>query len=185
MVGDVSSHGIRAALVMALVMSASSIHAQSTDDPAEMLTKLLGTLADELESTEMFVSVFYAVLDPARGRLRYANAGHPHAFVVGTDGTTERLGALDTPLGMSDKALAARERNWSPNRDLLLVFTDGVSDARNRQDVRLGEGQVLELARALRAEPPATIVERVFAAVATHTGDAVRRDDLTLLVARS
>lgn len=185
MVGDVSSHGIRAALVMALVVSASSIHAQSTDDPAEVLTKLLGTLADELESTEMFVSVFYAVLDPARGRLRYANAGHPHAFVVGADGTAERLGALDPPLGMSGAALSARERSWSPNRDLLVAFTDGVTDARNRQDVRLGEAHVLELLRGLRSEAPAAIVDRVFAAVATHTGDAPRRDDLTLLVARS
>ncbi len=185
MVGDVSSHGIRAALVMALVMSASSIHAQSTADPAEMLTKLLGTLADELESTEMFISIFYAVLDPARGVLRYANAGHPHAFVIGADGATERLGALDTPLGMSPKPLGARERPWSPNRDLLLVFTDGVSDSRNRQDVRLGEQKVLDLAKTLRNEAPEVLVEKVFGAVATHVGDALRRDDLTLVVARS
>ena len=185
MIGDVSSHGIRAALVMALVMSASSIHAQSTADPAEMLAKLLATLRDELESTEMFISAFYVVVDPARGRIRYANAGHPHAFVVGVDGTVERLGALDPPLGMSPEQPSARERQWSPNRDMLLLFTDGVSDSRNRQDVRLGEQPVLDLVRSLRAEPPQTIVDRVFATVSTHAGDATRRDDLTLVVARS
>lgn len=185
MIGDVSSHGIRAALVMALVMSASAIHAQSTADPAEMLRKLLDTLRDELESTEMFISVFYAVVDPTRGVVRYANAGHPHAFIVGTDGSVERLGALDPPLGMSAEPPSARERPWSPNRDLMLLFTDGVSDSRNRQDVRLGEQRVLDLVRSLRSEPPQHIVERVFAAVRAHTGDAVRRDDLTLLVARS
>lgn len=185
MIGDVSSHGIRAALVMALVMSASSIHAQSTADPADVLDKLLGTLRDELESTEMFISLFYAVLDPVRGRLRYANAGHPHAFVVGADGSAERLGALDPPLGMSADRPSARERSWSPNRDLLLLFTDGVSDARSRQDVRLGEQRVIDLVRSLRTDPPATVLERVFAAVAAHAGDAPRRDDLTLVVARS
>ncbi|MGQ0649055.1 MAG: PP2C family protein-serine/threonine phosphatase [Gemmatimonadaceae bacterium] len=185
MIGDVSSHGIRAALVMALVMSASAIHAQSTADPAEVLRKLLDTLRDELESTEMFISVFYAVVDPTRGRVRYANAGHPHAFIVGADGSLERLGALDPPLGMSPKPQSACERQWSPNRDLMVLFTDGVSDSRNRTDVRLGEQRVLDLVRSLRDESPAIIVERVFAAVSAHVGDASRRDDLTLVVARS
>jgi sigma-B regulation protein RsbU (phosphoserine phosphatase) len=185
MVGDVSSHGIRAALVMALVMSASSIHAQATADPAEMLSKLLGTLADELESTEMFVSAFYAVIDPVRGRIRYANAGHPHAFVLGTDGSVERLGALEPPLGMCGKQLSARERAWSANRDVLLLFTDGIPDARNHQEVAFGEQRVIDLVRSLRDEAPQAVVDRVFAAVAGHAGDAPRRDDLTLLIARS
>ena len=185
MVGDVSSHGMRAALVMALVMSASSIHAQATEDPAEMLTQLLGTLADELESTEMFVTAFYAVIDPVRGRIRYANAGHPHAFVLGSDGTAERLGALEPPLGMSGAVFSARERPWSPNRDMLLLFTDGIPDARNHQELPFGEHRVTELARGLRGEAPPVVVDRIFAAVASHAGDAPRRDALTLLVARS
>jgi sigma-B regulation protein RsbU (phosphoserine phosphatase) len=185
MIGDVSSHGYRAALVMALVMSASSIHAQSSADPADMLSALLATLRDELESTEMFISLFYAVIDPMHGRLRYANAGHPHAFLITGDGAIERLGALDPPLGMSADRPTAREWAWNPMRDLLLLFTDGVSDARNRQDDRLGEEPVLQIAQSLRAEAPQTIVDRVFAAVRTHVGDAIRRDDLTLVVARN
>jgi sigma-B regulation protein RsbU (phosphoserine phosphatase) len=185
MIGDVASHGYRAALVMALVMSASSIHAQNSPDPAEMLSALLGTLRDELESTEMFISLFYAVIDPMNGRLRYANAGHPHAFVVGGDGSTQRLGALDPPLGMSADKPSARERAWNPMRDLLLLFTDGVSDARNRQDDRLGEEPILQLVRDLRTETPQTIVDRAFATVRQHVGDTARRDDLTLVVVRS
>lgn len=185
MIGDVSSHGYRAALVMALVMSASSIHAQNSPDPADMLSALLGTLRDELESTEMFISLFYGVLDPMNGRLRYANAGHPHAFVVTGEGSIERLGALDPPLGMSADRPTAREWAWNPRRDLLLLFTDGVSDARNRQDVRLGEEPVLQIVKNLREETPQTIVDRVFEAVGRHVVDAARRDDLTLVVARS
>lgn len=185
MIGDVSSHGYRAALIMALVMSASSIHAQSTVDPAEMLNALLATLREELESTEMFISVFYAVLDPARGTLRYANAGHPHAFVVSGDGSVERLAALDPPLGMSAQHPAAGERRWQAGQDLLLLFTDGISDARNRLDVRLGERKVLDVVRAARRERPELIVERVFGTLQAHAGDTIRRDDLTLLIARS
>jgi sigma-B regulation protein RsbU (phosphoserine phosphatase) len=185
MIGDVSSHGYRAALVMALVMSASSIHAQTTPDPAGMLSALLTSLRDELESTEMFISLFYAVIDPIRGRLRYANAGHPHAFVIRGDGGVERLVALDPPLGMSADPPTARDMTWNPMRDLLLLFTDGVSDARNRQDDRLGEEPILDLVRELRAESPPTILERLLGAVRQHVGDAARRDDRTLLVART
>jgi sigma-B regulation protein RsbU (phosphoserine phosphatase) len=170
---------------MALVMSASSIHAQTTPDPAGMLSALLTSLRDELESTEMFISLFYAVIDTIRGRLRYANSGHPHAFVVRGDGGVERLVALDPPLGMSADPPTARDMTWNPMRDLLLLFTDGVSDARNRQDDRLGEEPILELVRELRAESPPVILERLLGAVRQHVGDAARRDDRTLLVART
>lgn len=185
MIGDVSSHGYRAALIMALVMSASAIHAQTTVDPAEVLNALLATLREELESTEMFVTIFYAVLDPGRGTLRYANAGHPHAFLVNGDGAAERLAALDTPLGMGGTHPTAVERPWHAGTDLLLLFTDGISDARNRLDARLGEQVVLDIVRDSRREHPSVVVERIFDALRSHVGDAIRRDDLTLLVARS
>ena len=185
MIGDVSSHGYRAALVMALVMSASSIHSQSTADPAEMLTALLHTLRDELESTEMFVSVFYAVIDPRRGVLRYANTGHPHAFVIGADGAEERLAAINPPLGMSVEPLSARERPWNTGQDLLLLFTDGISDTRDRHNVRIGEEPILEIARHHRTDAPEHLIDRFFTILSAHAGDTIRRDDLTLLVARS
>lgn len=184
MIGDVSSHGYRAALIMALVMSASQIHAQTTADPAEMLGALLATLSEELASTEMFVSMFYGVLDPARGRLRYANAGHPHAFTVMSDGCVERLPASTPPLGMTDKLPSTAERPWVPNEDVLLLFTDGVSDARNRYDQRLGEASITDVVRAHRHEPPAAILERALMRLQQHMGDIIRRDDLTIVVAK-
>jgi sigma-B regulation protein RsbU (phosphoserine phosphatase) len=92
MIGDVSSHGYRAALIMALVMSAASIHAQTTADPQEMLNAILATIAEELERTEMFVSAFYGVIDPFRRRMRFANAGHPPRS-WSADGCVERLAA--------------------------------------------------------------------------------------------
>jgi serine phosphatase RsbU (regulator of sigma subunit) len=79
----------------------------------------------------------------------------------------------------------ARERAWAPGKDLLLLFTDGISDARNRLDVRLGEEPILDLVQRQRSDPPATIVDGVFGVLAAHTGDIIRRDDLTLLVARA
>ena len=184
MIGDVSSHGYRAALIMALAMSASAIHAQSATGPEEMLSALLGTLREELATTEMFITTFYGVIDREAGVLRYANAGHPYAYHVGADGSVERLGAIDAPLGMVESVPSARSRPWSRN-DLLLLFTDGVSDARNRFGVRLGETAVLDVVRENRAEPPATILERVFELLEEYTGEAVQADDIAVVLTAS
>ena len=185
MIGDVSSHGYRAALIMALVMSAASIHAQTTADPQEMLNAMLATISDELESTEMFVSAFYAVIDPFRRRMRYANAGHPHAFVVSVDGCVERLGAGAPPLGMSSAVPRTMERVWDPGAELLVLFTDGMSDARDRFDQRFGEEAVLDVVVAHRTATPRTIVDQVIMRLRQHMGDVLQRDDLTMVITRT
>ncbi len=110
MLGDVSSHGFSAALVMALVMSAAGIHAGGDSTPDEVLASMLESLGEELASTEMFLSVFYGVLDPRKGRLIYANAGHPHAFRVPRTGDPERLPTTAPPLGLSTAASIQRHR---------------------------------------------------------------------------
>lgn len=184
MIGDVSGHGYQAALIMALMMSAAAIHSQTTADPGETLHALLSTVRDELATTEMFISTFYAVVDPARAELRYANAGHPHAFVFGADGRAERLAASDPPLGMSDAHPATVRRPWNDG-DLLVLFTDGVSDARNRAGERLGEEKVVEIIQRHRGKRPDVILEQLFRVVNQHAGDAPRRDDLTALLLRT
>lgn len=185
MIGDVSSHGYRAALIMALAMSASAIHAESSADPEVTLTALLDTLRDELASTEMFISTFYGVVDPGKGLLKYVNAGHPHAYIVTGSGLVERLGAIDPPLGMIEGAPTAMTRSWSRGEDLLLLFTDGVSDATNRFGARMGERRVTDIVAAHRSETPLVIADRVFAELAEYTGDTPQRDDLALVVLRS
>ena len=185
MIGDVSSHGYRAALIMALAMSASAIHAQTTADAAETLAALLASLRDELESTEMFITVFYGVIDPTGGVLRYANTGHPHAFVISENGTVARLPALDPPLGMTTGRPDGASRAWKRGTDLLLLFTDGVSDARNEAGTRLGEQPVLDIVSRHRSEPTAVILERVFDLLSAHVGDSPRPDDLALVIVRN
>jgi sigma-B regulation protein RsbU (phosphoserine phosphatase) len=69
--------------------------------------------------------------------------------------------------------------------DVLVLFTDGITDARNREGQRLDEGPVLEVVVKHRDEPPAQIAGRVFAMLDNHTGDTPRRDDLTLVILKS
>jgi len=185
MVGDVSSHGYRAALIMALTMSAAAIHAQQSRDPAETLAAVLGSLGDELANTEMFISTVYAVLDPGAGTLLYANAGHPHAFVLRGDGSAERLPAGAPPLGLVSVTPACAQTTWRAGEDLLVVFTDGISEAVDPDGHMLGEGPVLAAARGARDRGPDAVVSAVFDALAAHTGGAAPRDDLTLVVVRS
>jgi sigma-B regulation protein RsbU (phosphoserine phosphatase) len=185
MIGDVSGHGYRAALIMALAMSASAIHAQNFISPGEMLGALLKSLREELETTEMFISIFYGVVDPGKGRLAYANTGHPHAFVISQEGTVTRLSAVNPPLGMLDEVPNTASLSWVKGKDLLILFTDGISDARNGSDERLGEERVLELIRENRENDTKVIVDRVFKMLEVHTRSVPSRDDLTLVVLRS
>ena len=185
MIGDVSSHGYRAALIMALAMSAAAIHAQSTLDPGAMLHALLDSLREELTSTEMFITLFYGVVDWSSGTLHYANAGHPHAFRCCAGEQPERLGAMDPPLGMSDDAPRSRTVPWNRDEDVLVLFTDGITDAMNADGNVMGEKRVLDCIMRHRGDSPEAIVEHVFSDLRKHIGDVPPRDDLTLVVLRS
>ena len=185
MIGDVSGHGYQAALIMALTMSASAIQAQRTTDPGETMYALFNSVRDELATTEMFISGFYAIVDRNAGEIWYANTGHPHAFVFGTDGSVERLAAEDPPLGMAEGRPATIRRPWSVSNDLLVLFTDGISDARNRAGDRLGEAKIIDVIRANRTKSPDVILAKTFEMLDEHMGSAPQRDDLTLVLLRS
>ena len=185
MIGDVSGHGYQAALIMALTMSASAIQAQRTNDPGETMHALFSSVRDELATTEMFISGFYAIVDRNAGEIWYANTGHPHAFVFAADGTVERLAAADPPLGMGESRPATVRRPWNSAGDLLVLFTDGISDARNREGERIGEARILEVIGAHRAELPATILAKAFELVDEYVGRAPLRDDLTLVLLKT
>jgi sigma-B regulation protein RsbU (phosphoserine phosphatase) len=185
MVGDVSGHGYRAALIMALAMSAAAIHAQNAADPGQMLSMLLATLREELATTEMFISMFFGVLEKKSSTLRYSNTGHPHAFIFGQKGTPRRLVAQGPPLGMTDEAPTAAAEGWKKGEDLLVLFTDGIIDAKSPTGNRLGEARVLEVVGENRAKHPDDILKSVFDMLDEHTAGAPSDDDLTLLVLRS
>ncbi len=182
LIGDVSGHGYQAALVMALALSAAAIHVQAAFDPSIALDAVQRSLADELQSTEMSLTLCYAVIDSRVGELRFANAGHPHAFRVGRAGDCTRLAAVAPPIGFSDDAIEESVIGWRPG-DRLVLFTDGLTDARDRRDQRLGERPLLELlGRMTHGETPDDMLAQLFAAVDAHTDGASLRDDLAAVI---
>jgi sigma-B regulation protein RsbU (phosphoserine phosphatase) len=182
MLGDVASHGFSAALIMALVMSAAGIHAGAAVTPDETLAALLESLRTELQTTEMYFTVFYGVLDPVARRLSYANAGHPYAFRVPRTGDPERLEATAPPIGLATPgAIAQRQLPWAAD-DLLCLCTDGLVDARNAAGERFGERRIMDIVLAHRSDPPEQILQAVYAEADGFTAPPV--DDRTLLVMR-
>ncbi|MDQ3135980.1 MAG: SpoIIE family protein phosphatase [Gemmatimonadota bacterium] len=183
MLGDVASHGFSAALVMALVMSAAGIHAAASVTPDETLAALLDSLSTELTTTDMYFSVFYGVLDPLAGRLSYANAGHPYAFRVPRFGDPERLEATAPPLGLATPgSIQRRQVPWSIDHDLLVLWTDGLVDARNAAGEPFGEERLLATVCERRTERPEAIVAAVMAEADGFGSQPI--DDRTLLVLR-
>jgi phosphoserine phosphatase RsbU/P len=185
MIGDVSSHGFSAALIMALTMSAVGIHAPESGSPAEVLRRVHRALIDELQTTEMYMSLFYAVLDLDAGELVYANAGHPHAFRITPSGAVSRLAATDPPLGiLSSEQFSEATCRWTAGEDLLLLFTDGLSDAlATEQSGRSGETILVDEVVRHRARDLDSILDHVFS-TADRAAAHLPADDRTALLAR-
>ncbi len=184
MIGDVTSHGFSAALIMALVMATSGIHAESAETPAEVLRRIEESLAEELASTEMFLTVFYGVVDPQAERLTFANAGHPHAFLVAPSGDAVRLEATRPPLGLATAAGHDTVLPWARRQALLCLFTDGMTEAQGPDGTRYGETRALGHVARLKDRPARDIVEAIYADLAGFTGGAPATDDRTVVILR-
>lgn len=183
MLGDVSSHGFGAALVMAMVIAAAGIHAGGSATPNETLERLLDSIEADLASTEMFLTVFYGVLDPRAQQLSYASAGHPHAWRIPSAGVPERLEATAPPLGLSARGnIELCQVPWRMHADLLCLCTDGLLDARDPEGEAFGEARLLRGVAERRHLPPEEIVAAVIADVSAFAPHPA--DDITLLILR-
>ena len=183
MLGDVSSHGFGAALVMAMVIAAAGIHAGGSATPNETLERLLDSIEGDLASTEMFLTVFYGVLDPRAKQLSYASAGHPHAWRIPVSGPPQRLEATAPPLGLSARGnIELRQVPWGMHEDLLCLCTDGLLDARSAEGESFGEARLLSGVGSRRHVAPEEIVSALIAEVRAFAPHPA--DDITLLILR-
>ena len=180
MLGDVSSHGVSAALVMARVLSAAGIVARRGEGPAATLRRLAAELAGDLEQTEMHLTLFYGIWSTAEGRLRYASAGHPHAFLLGAE-PPRRLAALDPPLGLEEQPKLAERTVEGIAGETLLLFTDGLFEALG-EDRSANERRVVTAARGALGHGPEAVVGAVFEASQRERGE--RADDRTAMAVR-
>ncbi len=180
-IGDVSGKGIPAAFFMTMCRTVVRALAPRHDSPGACLEDVNEALVAS-NPEEFFVTLFYAVLTPTEGTLRYANAGHnPPIHVHG--GRAEALGVSgDPPIGILD-GLSFRDHalTLSPG-DGLVLYTDGVTEAFDAADIPYGEDRLLALLRGRPMGSPDAALTAVFDDVASFVRDAPQTDDITCLV---
>lgn len=126
---------------------------------------------------------FFGDYQDVTRRLRFANCGHNPPFLVHTNGTEERLGATATVLGLFESWQSCIYEIQVDTGDVLVIYTDGVTEANNSAGEEFGESRLLETIRACMALPVSQMVDAILAA-ALKFSEGEMRDDLTLVVAR-
>jgi sigma-B regulation protein RsbU (phosphoserine phosphatase) len=134
-IGDVIGHELFSALVMSLIMGAVRAAARRVVSPVDVVSlvnDLLCGLNDQLRSRSLLCSLFFGIVDPVRHRLTYANAGHPAPIAWRRNGGIEELHATGSLLGLARNPDLVADGLDLNNVEHLLLYTDGVSDARDR-----------------------------------------------------
>lgn len=181
LVGDASGHGMAAGLVMAIA-NATLKTALDLDPSPERVIRLLNRTLCRTGTNRTFMSVFYALLDPATGEMEYVCAGHPFPLLRRSDGTVEELGCGGLPLGMREPLEICVQFAVLEPGDLLLLYTDGLAEALDTNGKEaFGYPRITALTRD--GGSPRTVHERILRAFDSHVGNEPIRDDLTLLVA--
>ena len=187
--GDVSGHGVSSALLMALIHGAMSAPpwGASNEDPDGAAARLNALLLEK-SSGERFASLFWCVHDPASGLLRYVNAGHLPAVWLhrSTDGrrVADRLTEGGPVLGVIDGARYHTASVQTAEGDLLVLFSDGITEATNDRDEPFGDERLIDAIQRSRDLPARAICDAITSAVEVFSGMRPPVDDQTLLVVR-
>jgi len=161
---------------------------KGTDSPhAKALKNIISLtnnyIAQVHHDTNMFASLFFGVLEPCTGNLTYINGGHESPAIIGPEGIKERLAPTGPAVGMMPNlSFETRGTKLDPG-DLLIAFTDGVTEARSPDSDFFGEERMLELLVDSAASAD-TLLKRIATALGDHTAGTVQSDDITLLVVR-
>ncbi len=179
--GDVSGKGVPAALLMIMATTLLRTFALRSESPSEILRDTDRALL-ERTSRGMFVTTFFALYRSTTRELLYANAGHPAPLLVTSEGTVEALTGADLPLGV-DESFHPEESAAQLNRgDRMLLYSDGLAEARDRRGVLFGSDRITELLCRHAGLPAKDLCERVIQAVVEYQAGEPQFDDLTVLV---
>ncbi len=178
-IGDVSGKGMAAALLMANTQSILRTVVQTNGTPGQVLRQTNEVLCTHIP-LNMFVTCFYGILDPRRGRLIFANAGHNPPYCLDRSGVTD-LWARGMPLGlMSGMGYEENETVLMPE-DGVLFYSDGLIEAHNPQREMLGSSRLRDL-MANKVPGAARLTAKVIEELERFTGeDWEQEDDLTLV----
>jgi len=181
--GDVSGKGTAAALLMSSLHAAIHAQADTHDSISETIGAVNRYLVESIPPNR-FVTLFYAELDPRKGALTFLNAGHNPPLIVHAGGTMEQLAAGGLPLGIMSDAEFREGRTQLRPGDVLVVYSDGVSEAVNPHGEEFGPTRLYEVvARNLDASASG-IRDRIESAVTKFCQGTPAADDITLVIVK-
>ncbi|MDD1686365.1 SpoIIE family protein phosphatase [Methanoregula sp.] len=184
-IADVSGKGVPAALFMALSRTLIRASTLVNADPALSIAHANRMIYEDSKSS-MFVTLFYAVLDARAMTLDYVNAGHNPPLLLKDGALAVRLlKAKGIALGVIDEVdLQSVKVDLKPG-DVLVLYTDGVTEAINNNDEEFGEERLFQVISANRNRPAQEIMDQILAAITAHAGDHLQYDDITIMVLRA
>jgi len=181
-IGDVSGKGVPAALFMAVTESLQRCVASSTV-PVERIVQQLNELLCANNSSGMFVTYWFGLLDQRTGHLVYTNAGHNPPYLRRTDGRLEELNKqLGIPLGISDDyPYKSGETQLFP-KDMIVLYTDGITEAFNVDKDIYGDSRLIHVLKNSRTKNAEDQLQEIEDSVFSFVAGAEQSDDFTLLV---
>jgi len=184
---DVMGHGVRAALVTAMMRALGEQFSGAAGNPGELLTKINNTLWDILRQsgTNLFATACYVIADVATSRITFANAGHPSPLIVRS---SPRLVESIVPkrgsgpaLGIFENAQYQVHERALQAGDLILFFTDGLFDVENKNDEAFNEQRLRASIETRAGMPPAQLVHDVFSEIERFAEGRAFADDVCFL----
>lgn len=184
LIGDVSGKGMGAALLMSSLQARVHVLFEDPAPVAAQVSRLNRSIAANCPDN-CFITLFAAILNPASGELVYCNAGHNPSLRLRQNDEIERLGATGIPLGIARHARYEENRCQLERGDLLVLFSDGVTEASAPDtDHEFGEERLVAALKSKKNHSAAELIEAVNAELLSFTGGLPAADDITLVIAR-
>jgi serine phosphatase RsbU (regulator of sigma subunit) len=182
LIGDVCDKGVPAAMYMVLARSLIRSGAQLTSSPAKLLGQVNRSLLEQ-SPNNMFVSVFYGIIDPAKHSLVYSLAGHTPPFMGRAAGDkVERLLKGGPVIGILPKVHLTDIRVTFAPGDLLVAYTDGLTEAFDKEGQQFGEQRLQETVHDHKKKSARKVLDSIEHSLHAFSGGASQSDDITLLV---
>ena len=180
-VGDVSGKGVPAALFMAVTRTLVKARASDDMSTASILTRINDEISRD-NKAYMFVTLFVGILDTVTGEIVYTNAGHNPTLIRKADGSLERLDTLHGPVVGAREGLAYKEDRIRVGQDdIILMYTDGVTEARNPKKEFFEEQRLQDLLSGNKFDSAEAAVDAAVSAVKQFEDGADQFDDITVL----
>jgi serine phosphatase RsbU (regulator of sigma subunit) len=184
-IGDVSGKGVPAALLTSKLQAILHSESSRATSVAEVPERANRQLMDSMEGAKKFVTLFYGVLDPATRTLRYSNAGHNPPMLLRADGRLELLEAGGLLIGIFPHARYDEGAVELAAGDVLVLFTDGVTEAEDRRKAQYGEERLEALLRAAGGGSAREIGDRICQEVLKFSKGIHQADDVTVVVVKA